>query len=385
MPSFTVKLVRVNYRVEVLQNSLEPVGFQFGNPLSFGVYSFFKTVVKAIMVFSVFSASLQAIFLASISRVFHFHFTFLNSTKPLLQSKHKNTLRSLVKTMTGLIEDFVSEYFVNPILYQDKYPPYNVYNTAVYAVVAIAVVYLLFSIFRRKGVEINGAFFKAIFPFVVFGSVLRVGEDGGVVPLVVEIAGVQLFPFVTPGIYILTFALLGLAMFLAFKRHRSGDGFCREVRYAGMALAVLAFFISGPVLLRLKHLDAFAAIVLLALFAWFIFVKLWRSRGLNPSFAEQSSVFSQALDGCATFIAIDFLHYGEQHIVGNAIMNFFGGAWAFLILKLVFVLAVVELVRREKIGVNEKNYLLLLISILGFGPGARDALAVLSGVFDAPI
>ena len=40
----------------------------------------------------------------------------------------------------------------------------------------------------------------------------------------------------------------------------------------------------------------------------------------------------------------------------------------------------VELVRREKIDENEKNYLLLLITILGLGPGLRDSLRMLAGV-----
>src|SRR3989339_273614 len=99
--------------------------------------------------------------------------------------------------------DFIQEYFVNPILYQDKYPPYNAYNTLAYAAIAIAAVYLLFKLFKSKGIKIDGWFFKAVIPFVLFGSLLRVTEDARLLPRVVEFAGVKLFPFVTPGIYIL--------------------------------------------------------------------------------------------------------------------------------------------------------------------------------------
>ena len=56
--------------------------------------------------------------------------------------------------------DFIQEYFVNPILYQDRYAPYNVYNTAVYAIIAIAAVYFLYRILQKKGVLIDEKFFN---------------------------------------------------------------------------------------------------------------------------------------------------------------------------------------------------------------------------------
>ena len=276
--------------------------------------------------------------------------------------------------------DFIQEYFVNPIIYQDKYPPYNVYNTLAYAAIAIAAVYLLYRLLKSKGFVFDGAFFKSIIPFVVFGSLMRIGEDGGILPRVVEISGVQVFPFVTPGIYIVTFLLLLWTWFLAKKTSSSHAEFCEKTLYAGFALIALSAFISLGVLLRLQNPAAFVLIAFIALAIWFAFKRFWQARGLEASFAEQTAVFSQVLDGSATFVGVQFLGYSEQHIVGNAVFSLFGGPWAFLLVKIIFAFGVVELLRRENANEEEKNFILLLITILGLAPGLRDALRILAGI-----
>ena len=276
--------------------------------------------------------------------------------------------------------DFIQEYFVNPILYQDKFAPYNAYNTVVYAILAIAAVFLIYKAFRKAGISIDNDFFKAILPFVLFGSVLRVAEDSNLAPRAVEIAGVTVFPFVTPGIYLLTFLLLAAAMAVAYAIYGKGDKFTKAVTAFGMGLASAAFVVSLPAIAKLANVIPFLAILILAGVVWFAFKTVWKKRGLKTSFAEESVVFSQALDGSATFVGVGLLGYSEQHLVGNAIFSLFGGPWAFLVLKIAFALVVVELVRKEKIRDDEKNYLLLLVMILGLAPGLRDALRILAGV-----
>lgn len=77
--------------------------------------------------------------------------------------------------------------------------------------------------------------------------------------------------------------------------------------------------------------------------------------------------------------------YGEQHVVGNFIIGAFGTPFGFYLLKLLFVLAVVFLLRRElnekkSAEAEEKNYILLIITIFGLAPGVRDALRIIAGV-----
>ncbi|MEM4255461.1 MAG: DUF63 family protein [Candidatus Norongarragalinales archaeon] len=276
--------------------------------------------------------------------------------------------------------DFIQEYFINPIIYPNSYAPYNVYNTTAYAIIAIIAVYALYKIFKKTGVEINESFFKAILPFVVFGSALRISEDAGVTPRVVEIWGVKLFPFVTPGIYVLTFILLAFAMTAARIAYGTGEKFYRAVMAFGVALAVASAITSAPTLSQMQNPLAFAAIAIAAAAILIAFSWFRKKQGLQASFQEKSTVFAQALDGSATFVGVSFLGYSEQHIVGNAIFDLFGGPWAFLAVKIVFALVVVELVRRENIKQDEKNYVLLLITILGLGPGLRDSFRILAGV-----
>ncbi len=278
------------------------------------------------------------------------------------------------------MSDFFQEYFVNPILYQDKYAPYNVYNTAAYAAIAIAAVYLLYRYLTKKGIAIDGAFVKSVLPFVVFGSALRISEDSHFLPRVVQIGGMSFFPFVTPGIYILTFILIGLTWVIAKKTSKTHEEFCSKSFKTGVVLAAIAFLLSANSLLQAKNPFGLITIFAVAIAVWFAFKKIWQARGLKTTFAEEAMVFGQALDGGATFVGVQFLGYSEQHVVGNAIFSLFGGPWAFLLIKILFVLAVVELLRRENIQENEKNYIMLLITILGLGPGLRDTLRIFAGV-----
>lgn len=276
--------------------------------------------------------------------------------------------------------NFFEEYFINPILYPNQYPPYNIYNTLVYAVLAIIVLYGVYLILKKKGIVFDEGFFKSVLPFVFFGSVLRVAEDGGVLPRVVEVGGFQFYPFVTPGIYVLTFLLLVWTWVLAKYSSQDHEEFCRKTLYAGLGLSALALLISSNVLLRAQNTAAFVLIFAMAIAVWFGFKVLWNARGLKTGFQEQAMVFGQVLDGSATFVGVQFMGYSEQHILGNAIFDLFGGPWAFLVVKILFALLVVELVRRENVEGQEKTYIMLLIAILGFGPGMRDSLRMLAGV-----
>lgn len=273
--------------------------------------------------------------------------------------------------------DFISEYFVNPILYQNDYAPYNVYNTAAYAIIALAAIYLIFNALKHFKVSVDEDFARAVLPFVVFGAALRVLEDGHFLPRVVNVFGFQAYPFVTPGIYVLTFILLGVSAVASILI--AGRGNAKKllskigIAFAGITLLTVA--------VQLKFFAHALAIIVLA----FVFLKafgfVYSKLGNRLSSLEAMAFYGQALDGCATFISVQFgspaAKYFEQHVVGGSLIAAFGPI-AFLLVKLAFAAAVVYFLRKEK--EEEKNYVLILITVFGLGPGMRDLLRLAAGV-----
>lgn len=274
--------------------------------------------------------------------------------------------------------DFIQEYFINPIVNQNDYAPYNAFNTLAYAAIALLAVYLIYRALKWKGVKIDEGFARAVLPFVVFGAALRVFEDGHLLPRVVDVFGVKLFPFVTPGIYVLTFVLLAISAVASLKVAGRGNAkaMLSKIGLGLAALALLALFT------QVKYWAHGLGILVLA----FVLLKAFefafqRLANEKLSVLEAMAFFGQALDGSASFTAIQFgspsSQYFEQHVVGGALISGLGPI-AFLLVKVIFGAAVVWFLRKE--ATEEKNYALILITIFGLGPGLRDLLRLACGV-----
>ncbi|MFZ5501279.1 MAG: DUF63 family protein, partial [Candidatus Micrarchaeota archaeon] len=112
------------------------------------------------------------------------------------------------------MEKFIYDYFVRPIWERSGY---NIVNTAVYALIAIAAVYLIYRYMKGR-IMIDDRFMGGVLSFVLFGSTVRVvtdSIDGGVFQAVSPIHQFMLdshlwdygYLTVSPGIYILTAGL----------------------------------------------------------------------------------------------------------------------------------------------------------------------------------
>ncbi len=276
-------------------------------------------------------------------------------------------------------DEFFYEYFVKPQLGLG-YATYNPVNTLVYALAALAAAYVIFKALARLRIRVDEQFALAVLPFVVFGALTRVLVDAGMLPRKVVLAGIELnpvfYPFVTPGIYMLTFLVLAGAYL--FSRARPKDDAKKLVQRIGIALAALSLL---PLLLQpafFKNVLAIAEILLLAALPYVGYEVLGRKGLVKRTFFNSLAVAGQALDGAATFVGVSFLGYGEQHIVGNLIFAL-GSPLLFYFVKAAFGLAVAYVASREEES-EEKNFVLLLIAILGLGPGLRDTVRILGGV-----
>lgn len=279
------------------------------------------------------------------------------------------------------LSSFINEYFTYPMRYPGSYPPYNIYNTAVFVAVALVSALVLHHLLtRRLKITIGGRFYFAVLPYLLFGGIFRVFEDAHILPREVVVGGVSLFPFITPGIYIACFVIFGACFAVAGALSRNRENALPLFGKIGWALSAFAF----AVLLfsrQVMHPLFGAAILALALAcaALFLFLdrRVFKARS---SGSELATVFGQCLDGAATFVGLSLAGYGEQHVVGNAIISS-SGPIGFFGLKACFAFAAIWLSRDSKGGPDAaRTYFLLLLTLFGLGPGTRDLVRILFGV-----
>ncbi len=270
--------------------------------------------------------------------------------------------------------NFINEYFTNPLRYPDRYAPYNVYNTIAFAVVALVVLYLLYRFLQSRGINVDEKFYWAVIPFVFLGSVVRVLVDAQVLPRGVEIAGITFYPFVTPVVYVVVFAITLGGLLVC--RKMGGENWLSLFSKFGWVLTALLFL---PLVPLFKNFSFLAIVTALMAVVWY--VSRIAGKKWNFNSMDRMLILSQGLDGAATFVGVQFAGYSEQHVVGNAIFSAFGGPWAFFLIKVAFGFLVVYALRKELTNNSEQYaYVALLITIFGLAPGTRDLLRTVAGV-----
>jgi uncharacterized membrane protein len=276
------------------------------------------------------------------------------------------------------MENFIYDYYIAPIW---SHTGYNIINTLTYAAIALLAIYLIHKAIKGR-VKVDGNFIKGVLAFVLFGSTMRVVTDSiengvfqPVSPLHEFVLDSHLWDYgyltVTPGIYIVTAALLLMSMAVLHRIKKM-----ELLGYIGLALWL-------PHLLLLLPFMGYAvfAIPILILAAIPAYAALRHFRdGILAGI-----VAGHALDGAATFFVIDFfssiagIQYFEQHVLSAAIGGLFGTYFTFYLLKIAIAFAAAYVLTKEKMDLEEKHYVALVLMTLGFAPGIRDVLRMVIG------
>jgi len=287
--------------------------------------------------------------------------------------------------------EFVNENFVQPIVERTGY---NAVNTLAYAAIAIVGLYAIYRVFRAREVKFDAHFISTLLLFVLLGSTLRVITDAvdsgvkeyrfayetneGFAHVLYFVLFSHIYDYgmltVTPGIYVVI-ALLFVCTVLLFN----------EMRIMRLAKYVPAVLLAPNLLLVLAlgvNWEYAALILLIAGVAYFAVRAVFSFGKIEMPFLGKLAVFSQALDGAATFVAIDVFPKGayfEQHVLSRAIGGTSLGFGLFFAAKVLLAAAAVYIVGREKAKQEEKDFILLAVIVMGLAPGVRDLLRLLVG------
>ncbi len=262
---------------------------------------------------------------------------------------------------------------------------YNLVNTITYIILLIIASSIIYFILRKK-VEFDEKFFLAISPYILIGISLRVLmhqiESGNlIIEGIIKTADpTQLgFWLFTPGVWILTFAIVVLGLLIA----KVWD----ELNHK--RLFIFGLIVALPlVLFNLSKFNNWSwfigTIVLIAIVTYavcFIIDKLTSYRILE----DPLNIFivgGQAIDGIASVIAITFFNFSEQHVISNMVINIHPALFSAIKLILaVLICYSLDDYLKESINkhssspgqsLNRKNiigFVKVIIAILGFATG----------------
>jgi uncharacterized membrane protein len=272
------------------------------------------------------------------------------------------------------MQDVINEYFVGPILANGWYNPLN---TIVYAILLVIGVYLVFMMLKKLDIHIDSRFFLAILPFIVWGSTTRVLHDAAYIG---KLATIELNAFYnspifpTPGSYIITFALALAVLLISLIIQRFARfPYWKAMFGIGFVLCIINF-----AMIPIVNYYAMAIILgVTGLWAAVFFIPRNFMPRYIPSFRKLMSVentgilVAHFLDATATVTALSIFSYLEQHVVPRLFFPLMG-PFAMFFLKVIVVLPVLWIIDRYAEEGDFKNFLKIVVLILGLAPGLRD-------------
>lgn len=258
----------------------------------------------------------------------------------------------------------ISEFIQQNFLY--LHPGYTILNTVVFGIILGIAVILIIKMFKYIKKDPKDLFIPLV-PFIFFGSSARALVDNGIYPLVLWL--------VTPGIYILTgFAAIATLLISVYVERKTKFDYKYFILIVGTILCI-------PNILSINHINWVTFFEVVGTWAVMtsIFALIGRKWALLKDKFNLGILSAHLFDASATFIAIDFYGYGEQHVLPTALMNITGTAAVMFPLKIGVILAALYVIDEYVEDNTIKNMLKLAIFILGLAPGLRDFLSLSIG------
>ena len=276
------------------------------------------------------------------------------------------------------ISQFVSTYYVDPIIYDSGYNPVN---TITWALVLGICIFGVVRLLERIKVTINERFILSVMPFVVAGSSLRVIEDAGVFRPPLQ------YLFITPTIYFVVFAVT--VMCLLGSRWLKNAGQVKDFYATFAAFGTIWFAANILVLLYVENIvHPYLPVLILGggtLIA-FIVYKLTEYGGfaLLSNRLNLSILWVHLLDASSTIVGIDMLGYYEKHVVPAYLIDLTGTAIVMYPLKLAIFLPVMYLLDTQFDEDDEsqtlKTFVKIVIIVLGLSPACRNTIRMTLGI-----
>lgn len=257
--------------------------------------------------------------------------------------------------------NFLDKYFLTPMGHY-----YTVPGTIVYSLLFVLAVFLTYKyILKRLKFKMDNRFMLSLVPFIFLGGIMRSLEDAEFY---------RGFFFVSPGIYVTLF-FITLASLLAsvLIEKRLGKEYWKTMIVAGSVLCAANLY-----LVYVYGISNWPGIgMILGL------VGLWSLAfgAAHLKFPKLLSrvnlpiLVSHLFDGSATFVALSYFSYAEQHVLPSFLIGL-AGPWVMFPLKIFIVWPVLYLIDKYIEEEDFRTWLKVAVLILGLALGTRDMLKV---------
>ncbi len=247
---------------------------------------------------------------------------------------------------------------------------YTVPNTIVYSIVFVLFVYFVYKYFIKKTkIKVDKGFMLAVVPYIFLGGIMRSLEDSEFY------RGVF---FVSPGIYITILFITVFSILLSILMEKyTGKDYKRYMIAIGSALCVFHFY--QVLEFGIKNWNGVLMVFILVLIWSIVFGLVHLKFPKYLSKVNYPILVSHLFDGSATFVALSFFGYGEQHVLPRLLINF-SGPWIMFPLKIIVVWPILYIIDKEVDDEQFKTWLKIAVLILGLALGLRDVLKLGMGV-----
>jgi uncharacterized membrane protein len=289
---------------------------------------------------------------------------------------------------------------------------YTVTSTLGYILILVYMIFGLYLMLERFDLKPYRHFLYALFPFMLFGGVLRVVEDAFIAALEAGVTPALEYPvsavLISPFIYFTVFGI-ALAAFLLSKALHWNDitstwtyplgaiatGFLTVTFLYLFSLSVSTEYVTFyPTILVVTT----GVATLCSVGVYYLIQFQWPEVHEGTGVVGLLVLWGHAIDGVANVLASDWtqiwhgLEYGAKHPFNQFIMNttrslqggqelfgiYVGEAWPFLIVKLIAPLLILALFDEQFMDESPQFSIMLLGAVVavGLGPGTRDMVRV---------
>ena len=237
--------------------------------------------------------------------------------------------------------------------------------TFIFGVLLVFGTFLVYKLFERMKLKIDEKFLYSVLPWILLIAIVRVMVDAKTYP--------NIFLLTTPGI-IFSFLAVMLPSFylgnLIEKKH--GFKYWKTVALIGSALIILHI----P-FLKIVNMPGLVFVLIVWLMS--LIVLRFSDKLLKiPSLAFWA-ISTHLLDASATSVSIKFFGYVEKHFLPNHLIQT-TTPWIMFPLKLLFIVPAVWVVWKYSEEKKLRNFLTIVILVLGLAPGLRDLIRLALGV-----
>ncbi|MDD5416395.1 MAG: DUF63 family protein [Candidatus Aenigmarchaeota archaeon] len=259
-----------------------------------------------------------------------------------------------------MIKEWFVEKFVTPLCHY-----YTLESTLVYGLILVLATVWIYRLLKRLKVKIDKNFFLALLLFIIYGGWTRALRDHFLG--IYENQWWWCSPPIYVVIFLITISLLLAGIFL--------EKYFKVPYHKFMIISGSLLLLYNLSLTRITNLLAVTIVLSLVAFWFLAFFGYHKLFPKKLSFINAGILIAHLFDASSTFTAVSFFGYYEQHVLPGFLISIFG-PWIMFPLKIAVVWTVLYLLDKNIMDIQMKNFLKIVILILGLALGIRDFLTI---------